>query len=448
MLPERPPISFSDLAEPGRIVLPPRNDPAYQRLLADYRPWEKVRFIANDAKLDPVQAWTAVKSSRLMTYQWLELPRSEGGTFGFCAGPQLLEPLHRIDRATGGGGAASLESKQGVLHDETQRRRLHIRNLMDEAAESSLIEGAATTRRDAVEMLRAGRPPVKAGEQMVVNNYVAMQQLKRWVDRPLSMEMLLDIQTILTEKTLEDESAAGRLRRPDERVRVVDARDESVIYTPPPAEGLSRRLENVCNFANRDHRGSEFIHPIVKACILHFMIGYEHPFADGNGRTARAVFYWYALRHGYGLFEFFSISEIIRKGFSRYPQAYLHTELDDGDLTYFVLYKLDVIEQALDRFAEYLAKEEKRISQSERLLRLSPHLNLRQRLLIEHGLRHPLTPYTAKSHANSNGIALNTARSDLDDLVRQNLLVTSKRGKETLYTLSPRLEQRLAKLRH
>ncbi|WP_366511954.1 Fic family protein [Maribacter sp.] len=42
-----------------------------------------------------------------------------------------------------------------------------------------------------------------------------------------------------------------------------------------------------------------FIHPIVKASILHFLIGYIHPFVDGNGRTARAIFYWYLLKNGY-----------------------------------------------------------------------------------------------------------------------------------------------------
>jgi len=280
---------------------------------------------------------------------------------------------------------------------------------------------------------------------MVINNYIAMQQVKRWLDRPLSIAMLLELQRTLTEGTLQDPAEAGRLRRRDEPVRVVDERDNADVYTPPPAESLPVRLTALCEFANRSHEDEQFIHPIIKASILHFMIGYEHPFVDGNGRTARAVFYWHALRNGYGIFEYTGVSELIRKGFAKYPQAYLDTELDDGDLTYFVLYKLDIIEQSLDRLAEHLRAEEDKVRRSERLLRLSKNLNLRQRLLLEHALRHPATQYTVKSHMNSNGIVAATARADLDQLVRLRLMTTAKRGREVIYLVAPTLADRLAK---
>lgn len=316
---------------------------------------------------------------------------------------------------------------------------------MDEAAESSLIEGAATTRKEALELLRSGRPPKGLGERMVVNNYVAMSQIKGWTSRNLSTEMLLELQSVLTEGTLEDPNQAGRLRRSDEAVRVEDSRDGTVIHVPPPAQSLPHRLKSLCEFANRPHTGDEFLHPIAKASILHFMVGYEHPFVDGNGRTARAVFYWYALRNGYSVFEYLAISEIIRKGFARYPQAYADSEQDDGDLTYFLLYKLDVIEQALDRLAAHIRKEEEKVRQSERLLKLSKDLNLRQRLLLEHALRHAGSHYTVKSHMNSNGIAVNTARTDLDDLVRRRLMTTTRRGKQVVYHPDPGLHDRLAR---
>lgn len=51
---------------------------------------------------------------------------------------------------------------------------------------------------------------------------------------------------------------------------------------------------------------------------LHFMLGYEHPFVDGNGRVARAMFDWAMLRNGYWLFEFISVSRIIRQAPAKY----------------------------------------------------------------------------------------------------------------------------------
>jgi Fic family protein len=443
---DTPPFSFEDLPDllkPANIALLLRPEAA--ELTREYRPWRKVRAIARQHKLDPEAAWAAVKLGRWQNARSLSLKQSNGKSFCIVTVPLLGAALHRIDRATGGGGPAAIHGADGVLSDPASRDRLRIRTLIDEAAESSLIEGAATTRKDAVEMLRSGRAPRSTGEQMVMNNYIAMQQIKRWLDRPLSVEMLLELQTILTDRTLDNAGEAGRLRRSDENVRVVDERDNTDLYTPPPADALPERLTALCAFANRAHEDEFFIHPIVKASILHFMIGYEHPFVDGNGRTARAVFYWYALRNGYSIFEHTGISELIRKGYARYPQAYVDTELDDGDLTYFVLYKLDIIEQALDRLAEHLRHEEEKVRRSERLLKLSKDLNLRQRLLLEHSLRHPGTQYTVKSHMNSNGIVAVTARTDLDDLVRRKLMTTTKRGREVIYLVTSTLAVRLAK---
>lgn len=441
---DTPPISFSGLMmDLDRLVRGLKIKSAVKVIDAEYRPWRKFRHLARTKGLDPTDAWYAAKSARSLLWRPLGLHDNSGHDLGFCAGDHLNEPLHRVDRAVGGGGPEVIVSEHGILSDPEHRKRFRIRTLMDEAAESSLIEGAATTRKDAVDLLRSNRDPRTKGERMVVNNYEAMQQIKRWLDRPLAPEMLLDLQGILTEGTLDHPGDARRFRRPDENVRVEHELTGEVIHTPPPAAGLERRLKALCEFANRTHAGAAFVHPVVKASILHFLIGYEHPFVDGNGRTARAVFYWSALRAGYSIFEYIPISERIRAGRTRYPQAFIDTEQDDNDLTYFILYKLDIIEQSLDALAEHLKHEETKIKRSERLLKLSNDFNLRQRLLLEHSLRHPNTTYTVKSHMNSNGITHNTARADLDDLVRRRLMTTGKNGREVLYYVAPTLIERL-----
>lgn len=448
---QRPPLTFAEaMATPCAVPMAdaPGNNSA---LFARYRPWRKVRHVAAEVGLSPDDTWHLVKRARAPLWRLLGIPMADGGEFGFCASPLLQESLLIIDRSTGVDPGANpvartLQKRLFALHRDGQilaRRR--IQTSMDEAAESSIMEGAATTRSDAINMLRSGRAPASLGERMVVNNYLAMQQIKQWLDRALSIEMLLELQELLTHGTLDDATGAGRLRRADESIRIVDARSEETIFTPPPAADLRPLLQTICDFANREHAGPDFIHPVVKAAILHFLIGYAHPFIDGNGRTARATFYWLALRHGYGVFEFLSISEVIRKGYAKYPQAFLDTELDEGDVTYFVFFQLDVILQSLDRLAEHIEAEQDRIRRSESLLKLASDLNLRQRLLLEHALRHPLTQYTVKSHMNSNGIVAATARADLDDLVRRRLMVTSKRQKEVLYLVAPGLDAKLRK---
>lgn len=448
-----PPSSFSDVATfPG----PPLD--AQRAIASEYRPWRKFRYVAEDHGVNPAHAWAFAKACRLLHWREIPVPRADGGRFGLCAHPRLNRMLHLIDRASGDDvlsvavgepvNAAMRKRLQNLFRgQELIPHRMQARTRMSEAAESSIMEGASATRQQALDLLRSGRAPATLGERMILNNYEAMRLLKRRLAEPLSIELILELHTTLTEDTLDDAEACGRFRLASEDVRVVDTRDGSTLFTPPSADKIRPLLKDACDFANGDHTGPRFLHPIVVASILHFLTGYIHPFVDGNGRTARALFYWFALKHGYGIFEYLTISEIIRKGYAQYPQAYLDTETDDGDLTYFVLYHLDVIEKALDRFAEHLETEERRIENSRRFLLRFKDLNLRQRLLLEHALRHPETQYTVKSHMNSNGISINTARADLDDLVRRKLMVTTKRVREVVYLAVPNLTARLEKKR-
>lgn len=440
---ETPPVDFKGLfADPAAVTAALRHRASVGGLDAEYRPWRKLRHLAAERGIDALDVWRGVKFARYGAWTTLKLRQGSGEPFGFVNGNHLAEPLHRIDRATGGGGPAAI-SADGVLASPDHRTRLHIRTLMDEAAESSIIEGAVTTRKQAVELLRSGRAPQSHADRMVLNNYMAMRRIKEWVGQPLTLQMLIELQGVLTEGTLEDPNDSRRFRTASDPVVIERHGTGEIVFTPPSAIGLTDRLESLCDFANTKHIGTDFVHPIIKACILHFMIGYEHPFCDGNGRTARAIFYWFALRHGYSIFEFIPISERIRAGSARYYQAFVDTEQDDGDLTYFITYKLDIIEQALDRLAEHLKHEDAKLRESEQMLKLSNDLSLRQRLLLSHALRNPLTLYTVLSHSNSHNITRATARKDLEDLVSRKLMTTSKRGKEVIYHPAPTLRAKL-----
>ena len=89
--------------------------------------------------------------------------------------------------------------------------------------------------------------------------------------------------------TLENPDAVGRFRHADEPGKVAD--DEGTVYhEPPPADKLAARVQAMLDFANGNDQEDNFIHPGGRAIILHFWLAYDHPFADGNGRTARALF--------------------------------------------------------------------------------------------------------------------------------------------------------------
>ncbi|MBM3457904.1 MAG: Fic family protein, partial [Armatimonadetes bacterium] len=186
-----------------------------------------------------------------------------------------------------------------------------------------------------------------------------------------------------------------------------------------------------------------FLHPIIRSILLHFWLAYDHPFVDGNGRTARTLFYWSARRHGYWLAEFLSISRILHRAPAQYGRAFLHVESDDNDLTYFLLHQVAVLRQAVQDLDDYVTRKVTDLRQAEERLRGMAALNHRQRALITHALRHPQQIYTIQGHRTSHGIVYQTARADLHDLAERGLLERKNRGRAFEYLAVRDLESRL-----
>ncbi|MFQ5491023.1 MAG: Fic family protein, partial [Phycisphaerae bacterium] len=203
------------------------------------------------------------------------------------------------------------------------------------------------------------------------------------------------------------------------------------LHHPPPAKDLPGRLEAMCDFANgRAPEG--FVHPVVRSILLHYWLAYDHPFKDGNGRTARALFYWSMLQHDYWLCQFVSISQIIVNAPARYVRSFLYCETDDNDLTYFILHQLDIIRRAIDEFHRFIDRRLKESEQLQTRLLAGSSLNHRQLELMGHALRHPDAWYDIRQHQRDHGVVYETARSDLLDLEAKGLLIKHKRGR-TLY---------------
>ena len=146
------------------------------------------------------------------------------------------------------------------------------------------------------------------------------------------------------------------------------------------------------------------------------------------------------LRSGYWLFEFISISSIILKGPAKYSRAFLLTETDDNDLTYFMLYHLEVIEQAIEALHAYITHKSDELRAAEGQLKQLLFLNHRQRALMGHALRHPLQTYTVESHRMSHNVVYETARKDLFELMKRGLLEGKKVRRWWHFTPVPDLE--------
>jgi len=404
-----------------------------------YLHWDRLSYYTPPKGLSHEEWWFALKMRRRNLFKQLPLLDKKGEPFRYLEIDPVPERLHKIDQGAGG----FIQMPDQITNPDT-KDRYYVSSLIQEAITSSQLEGAATTRQVAKQMIRTGRPPRDRSEQMILNNFKTMQQIGKLKGEPLSKELVLEIHRMITDKTLKDSSETGRFRRADERIVVADMYNE-VFHDPPPAKQLEDRMSSMCDFANgKIPRG--FIHPAVRSIVLHFWLAYDHPFVDGNGRAARALFYWSMLRHGFWLFEFISISQIILKAPIKYARAFLYTETDDNDVTYFILHQLEVIRRAIDELHEYIRRRTERLQAVERELRGVATLNHRQRDLISHALRHPHHRYTIKSHQISHNVVYQTSRLDLLDLEKRGLLNSQKIGRTWYFAPSSELEQRLAKL--
>ena len=392
-----------------------------------YYYWDELKYRPMPDKLDKEMAWALVKISRMSQFRKTDILTTDGKPFSYWLPDGILRELHFIDQnATG----------QILINDsnmgETTRDKYIISSLMEEAIASSILEGAATTRKRAKEMLREGRKPRTRGEMMIKNNYTTMLRIKDRLTKKLSIELLCDIQKSITDETLADGSASGRLRKSDDIV-VVDT-DGTVLHTPPNAGELKERLQALCDFANSSSEES-FIHPVVKAAMLHFWLGYIHPFVDGNGRTARALFYWYLMKNKYWLVEFLPVSRIILKAPAKYKMAYLYSEKDDNDLTYFIRFHLRAFHLSIEDLKKYISRKQQELHEAQILLKRLRTLNHRQQELINHAIHHPESIYTIYRHMSIHGTVYQTARNDLLQLVKRGLLTLEKQGK--LYIFLP-----------
>lgn len=410
-----------------------------------YLHWDKLRHLKLPSQVSNHEEWwLALKFSRKALYK--EIPHSDkdGNQFVYSEPDTVRRLLHEIDVHGGG----ELKTTEQVANPNTRETYL-INSLIEESITSSQLEGAVTTRKVAKEMLRQKRKPRDKSETMILNNYYAMEFIKEISNEELTPDLIYELHTILSQDTLDNPDAAGKLRTADD-IYVGDDRDATIIHVPPKAKELESRIESICNFANSTNP-STFLHPVLRAIILHFLLAYDHPFADGNGRTARALFYWSMLKQGYWTMEFISISRILKSAPAKYTRAYLYAETDDNDVTYFIVHQLEVINRAIRDLFTYLENKSKEIKHVEQILRKSSDiqnlLNYRQVALINRALKNPDAIFYVESHRGAHNVTYDTARTDLLKLVKLGLLEKNKIGKAFAFTATTNLKQKLENMK-
>lgn len=404
------------------------SDPAMSKRVMEYNErylhWSEVRYRAGDES-ELLALWYAMKFTRGLSAQKLNLC---GRTYSFCMIPVFTELLHYIDRDAAG----RIETR---LSGERATKRYLVSSLMEEAIASSQIEGAATTRKVAKKMLASNRKPVTKDELMILNNYTAMEDIKRHAKEELTPELILDMHRTIVSGTLREGAEwEGRFRESND-IMVGDPLDENKVYHMPPGhDQIPELIDQLCRFANDDSH--PYIHPVIKAIILHYMIGFIHPFVDGNGRLARSLFYWYCIKNGYWLFKYTSISSVIKKSQSKYSCAYQYTESDGDDLTYFIKFNLECIRKSVEDLTDYMDRKAEEQRSALELIEQDERLSLFEATLLKDMVRDGdvFSIYEVRSMYD---VAYETARKYINHLTDLGYLtLAGRKGKQQLYTVS------------
>lgn len=405
-----PKIKEEELLE--ALITPSHDDLAVlvDKINEEYEYWDTVKYKKHPKGCSTTKLWAYVKASRMknMIRVW--------DKYGIILGitNRMQRMCHEFDMNFGGFWGTS-----SIISGDSKERYL-ISSLMEEAIFSSQMEGAATTRQVAKDMLRKKMTPKDKSQQMIANNYQTIQFVVQNQDTPLTVELLQHVHRLMTEKTLDNPEDAGRFRTNDEVV-VENGITHEVVHRPPSYTELPSFVKDLCKFFNEE-KPKVFIHPIIRGIIIHFMIAYMHPFVDGNGRTARALFYWYMLKQKYWLMEYLSISRVIGKSKRSYEKSFQYTEADNNDIGYFVAYNLRVLDLSFKQLQGYLKRKQEEKKAANTFLQLGD-INDRQAQIIKMFVDNPKEVITVKDIQSKFFISATTAKGDIMGLVDRGLLI-------------------------
>ncbi len=426
-LPEKPPfwkdILKQDKARVGNILGNIKLFNNVKEFNKKYLYWSELKYRIKNSK-DRKAIWTIMKFMRneneeISSFKQIKLKYNLLSEFN--------KKLHYFDKQLAG----NISSQTATIGLE---EKYIISSLMEESIASSIVEGASTTRRVAKEMLRAKRKPKDKSEKMIFNNYETMKIVSKKRQEKLTPKFLLNIQKTITIGTLDNKTDEGIFRDNNDIVVGDGIEADKIAYIPPDYKKIPSLIKELCKFANNDTE--DFVHPVIKGIMIHFLIGYIHPFNDGNGRTARSVFYWYMLSKGYWLFEYMSVSRRIVRSRKEYDLAYLYTEYDELDLTYFIKYNIECIDESLKDLFKYIKKKQQEQKETRELIDEKLGLNLRQMDILKNFRQESDKIFTIKEIQISYDITYETARTDLMLLVEKKLVKKQIAGKAFVFLLN------------
>ena len=217
-----------------------------------------------------------------------------------------------------------------ALQKDTRTRNTH---------SSTAIEGNPLTLEQ-VRAVEEGReiPAIAArAKREVVNYFAGLRFVEKQAGKtPITHEEILHLHKIIAGDVM-DQGTAGRYRTIAVRVGK---------YLPPPPPDVSGLMFELLTWWNKE---SAKLSPVLSSAIVHYRFESIHPFADGNGRTGRALALWELYRRGFDTHHIFSVDEFYWENRPRYYSALDAVRREGEDLTGWLEYAAEGLQLTLER---------------------------------------------------------------------------------------------------
>lgn len=224
-----------------------------------------------------------------------------------------------------------------ALQKDTRTRNTH---------SSTAIEGNPLTLEQ-VRAVEEGReiPAVAARAKREVLNYFAGLRFveKNAAKKTITHEDILRLHKIMAADVM-DQGTAGRYRTIAVRVGR---------HVPPPASDVSGLMFELLTWWNKE---AASLSPVLSSAIVHYQFEAIHPFADGNGRTGRALALWELYRRGFDTHHIFSVDEFYWEDRPRYYAALDAVRREGEDLTKWLEYSAEGLLLTLERVWQRVQK--------------------------------------------------------------------------------------------
>ena len=230
-------------------------------------------------------------------------------------------------------------------------------NIMRAVRGTTGIEGTDLTEEEVQEVLQAPpTEPVLSGgrqreEREVRNAANLMDQVAAYLERnpnaPLTEEVIRGLHRMVTDGIQYPGNVPGRYR-----ARNVTAGD----YQCPEHGRVPALMSEFIQWFNNGPPTSW--DSVVRAIVVHFYVVSIHPFADGNGRTSRAVESYLLYQSGVNARGFYSLANFYYRNRPEYIEQLNQARFRwDPDLTPFVRFALEGLVEELESVHQEIIAE-------------------------------------------------------------------------------------------